>query len=158
MIRWSPSLGPQNRELRVAGGLGDGRFDGGHPRSGRPLGAPGKKGVDCRRVAFDVDQDGAVRLVADPTSETALACLALGRDAVFDALHDARDTRDDAYPRLMRHADSLVRTIARQQACARDHLGGTMTDKANWHKFWTRSDSGLSPRDPYLGGSPGVSM
>jgi hypothetical protein len=101
-------LRPQNRELLVADGIGNGRFDRGNPRAGWPLGAPREKGVNCPRVAFDVDQHRAVRLVAHPTGEAAMACLALCRRSVFDALYLARDASDDPHPRLMRHADSLV--------------------------------------------------
>src|SRR5215211_5531300 len=60
----SPSHGPQNRELFVANWIGDRRFDRSNPRSRRPLRTPREKGVDCRWVAFDVDLNRAVRLVA----------------------------------------------------------------------------------------------
>ena len=115
-------LGSQNRELLVASGIGDGRFDGGYPRFGRPLGAPGEKGLDCRRVAFDVDQDRAVRLVADPTREPALACLARCRRSVVDTLHRARDASNDAHSRGMCHADS-----------PRANDGQAAPDDAIWH-------------------------
>src|SRR5688500_4057841 len=84
-------LRPQNRELLIAHGIGDRRFDRGDPGSGWPLLTPREKGVNCRRVAFDVDQDRAVRLVAYPASETALPCFTLCRHSVFDPLHRARD-------------------------------------------------------------------
>jgi hypothetical protein len=131
-----PPLGPQNRELLVADGIGDGRFDRGNLRVGRPLGAPREKGVDRRRVAFDVDQDRAIRLVAHPTAEAATPCLALCRRSVFHTLHRARDAGNDSNTILLRHADSLMRRMSKQQPGARNQRIDTKADEANGLEAW----------------------